>query len=136
MRKRYLENIVVAGAWNFEELHSIRSELCQGSPHFRGGDVVRFSMKDANLRHLLLGQNRFQRSHVVELVSKKRPQTDVNLVPNHIVHRGEGRNQDNLANIISGCELEGGGSSERVDSIAAASGDSHLHGAVRILVYV
>jgi hypothetical protein len=46
VRKRYLENIVVAGAWNFKELHSIRIELCQGSPHLRGDDVVRFSMKE------------------------------------------------------------------------------------------
>jgi hypothetical protein len=34
VRKRCLENIVVAGARNFEKLYSRHIELCQGSAHF------------------------------------------------------------------------------------------------------
>ena len=55
-------------------------------------------------------------------MSEKGPQGDVYLCPNHVVHGGESRNQDDLANLIPGCELQGGGSPERVSQDAESFG--------------
>ena len=140
-RKRELEDIVVARPWEFEKFDSKWIEACQGLPHFWRDDLVLLSMKDPNLRNVLPREYCFQRSDIVEAVAKEATQRDVDLCPDHIVHGGESRNDQNLANKVFSCELEGGSPSERMSEEAerisahlpAFGLDESLEGALRSL---
>ena len=104
----------MAGPWDLRIFNSIGIQICKGASHFRRNDFVRLAMKDADLRNFFLRENCFERSDVVEPVPKESTQREVDLCPDHSVHGGEGRNDQNLANWVIGCELEGGCPSERV----------------------
>ena len=98
----------MAGSRYLRKLDPTRVQLGQGSPHFRRDDLVCFAVKDANLRDLILRENRFQRNQVVEPVPEKAPKRDGDLCSDHILHGGEGRKHQNFADGVFGCELEGG----------------------------
>src|SRR5271165_2373424 len=121
-RKSHPDDIIVAGSRYLRKLDSTRVQLGQGSPHFRRDDLVCFAVKDANLRDLILRENRFQRNQVVEPVPEKAPKRDADLCSDHIVHGGEGRKHQNFADGVFGCELEGGSPSKRVSEDAQSTG--------------
>src|ERR1700740_3627453 len=109
-----MHNIIMMGSGYLDKFDSTPVQPRKGTPHFHRDYFVRFAVKDVERRNLFLQENRFQGSHVVEPVAKKRPQRDADLCANHIVHGGEGRNQQNLLDDMFRCELEGGSTSERV----------------------
>src|SRR5215469_6229662 len=121
-RKSHLNNIIVMGSRYPDKFYLFRIQLRKSATHIQRDELVRFTVKNADLRNLLMRENRFQGSHVVKPVPEEAPQRDADLCANHIVYGGEGGKHYDFADDLFSCKLERRGAAERVSQDAQGIG--------------